>query len=275
MVPYNAFASANFSAMKLNYFSTSLIDAMYNNRKRREAAEKRRNRDIRQFDAPVSYTITGTPIFADSSHKKERYEVSDTLYRGIPCYRLRHSAYDDGALLYGDRERAALEQNLQSGAFFWHDLHTGAVVASPQSTVDGFRRRVAYWANGAYRMERIHIIAKEDYALLDVEYRRRHSNYAGQWMDVHYSVERFERGIDGKYHQSCYKEIVRNYKGGLYNDEGVITCVVRAPFDTDSPIHTAKLLQRANGLSYKDFCTRVDVPDEEMLEEWGEFSENP
>jgi hypothetical protein len=268
MVPYNAFASANFSALRLNYFSSSLLNAITNNRERRETAEKRRNRDMRPLDAPVSFTMKGTPIFADSSHKVEHYEVGDTLYRGIPCYRLRHHVYDDGAFIYGNRERAALEQNLQSGAFFWHDLRTGAVVASPPSTVDGFKRRVEYWANGAYHTESIHIIAKKDYALLDAEYRRRQSNYAGQWMDVRYSAERFERGKDGKYRQACYREIVRNYKGGLHNDEGIITHVVRVPFDTTLSIRAAGPLQRRNGLSYKDFCTRVDAPDEEMLKEW-------
>ncbi|MDR1581879.1 MAG: hypothetical protein LBS55_01235 [Prevotellaceae bacterium] len=274
MVPYNAFASANFSALKLNYFSTSLLDAITNNHERREAVEERRNKDMRQLDASMSFTMKGTPVFADSSHKVECYEVGDTLYQGIPCYRLRHRVYDDGVFIYGNRERAALEQNLQSGAFFSRDLHTGAVVASPQSTVDGFKRRVEYWANGAYRTESIHIIAKKDYALLDVVYRRRQSNYAGRWEDVCYSAERFERGNDGKYHQAFYKEIVRNYKGGLHNDENIITCVVRVPFDTALSISAARPLQRINGLSYKDFCEILSAPDEEMLEEWIKIGES-
>jgi hypothetical protein len=270
--PHNAFASDNFSIPGLDYLSAPLLNAIIKNRERRAAAEKRRNRDIRPLDAPVSFTMKGTPIFADSSHKEEHYDVGDTLYRGIPCYRLRHSVYDDGVFIFGDREHAALEQNLQSGAFFWRDLHTGAIVASPQSTVDDFKRRVAYWANGACRTETIHIIAKKDYALLDVEYRSRQSNYAGLWIDVHYSAERFERGNDGKYRQTCYRETVHNYKGGLHNDEGIVTHIVRVPFDTTRSIRAARPLQRRNGLSYKDFCTRVDAPNDEMLEEWKRFS---
>lgn len=235
--------------------------AVKNNKDRRIAIENRNKEDISGPNLSVAYTADKT--ISSSGKRFRHYYVTDTMFNGEPCYKLRVEGY--GNSTYGEKERRKFEQDLVTG---YKDY--------TQEEKDELKYYVEYWANGAYSSTLDYIINKKDYALLHVCYYVKHRNSAEQWLDTKRYMSYYEKGSGNKYRQIYYAEYQLNFVRGMifHNDRHLATWTVQKPLNRPYLLSEAKKYPKNHNLAYEDFCEMIPVPDDEMLEEWNKKGEN-
>jgi hypothetical protein len=252
-------AGRKYPVIDIKVPHSELFNWVQNNKMRRDAAQNNNRKDLSPLPSSMAYTVN--KFISSPSKSTKHYEVSDTLYNGILCYKLRLSRY--GQSVYGEEERRKFEQALISG----YTDYT-------QEEKDELKYYVEYWGNGAGTSIMDYVIDKKDYALLHLYYHEMHANSAGQWFVTRHYTEDYKKGGDNKYHQVYYAKYQLNFVHGTiyYNDQHLATWVVQRPLGRPySPDEVKKFPQRIN-FDYEDFCEIIPVPDEEMLEEWRQFS---
>ncbi len=247
----------------INSFHTELYKAINNNRQRRIKAENNSKKDMSNATFSIAYT-SDKSIYAVGKRTR-LYEVTDTTYNGIPCYKI--TSKGQGQTIYGDKEREKFEETLSTG--YNKDLTA--------AEKEALRYYVEYWADSEYSRTLDYFVNKKDYALLYVRSVDRQLNKAtGAWKLVRYFTEKYEKGADAKYHQVYYSEYLINYVHGTVfrNDRDVATWIVQVPLNKPYDLPATKKIPQKINLNYEDFCTIVASPDKEMLEEWEIFIEN-
>lgn len=204
----------------------------------------------------VTYKVDKT--FQTPGNSWEDFSVSDTLFEGQECYRLVRRY--KGQMIYGEKERAKLLKMQQE-----------SVDAEPEEQAE-LLRLADFWGNIISTGVVERIINKKDYALLQLTVLRYVDNDKGVKVQCEYTVDRFAK-VNGIYQQVMYKsKILRYALGSVFrNTDNIYTYIVKLPLsesypESDLKALPSKLKHLAEG--YEVFCTRVDQPTEEMLEQW-------
>lgn len=224
-------------------------------------AQRRKEKEAK-MTADFNRTQLGNPSYtmdnriSSSGDAWENFQVSDTLYENQPCYKLIRTY--KGSSIYGTKEAKRFEERYPVDNEYNKELH----------------RLVNLWGNAVYSGKVERIIGKADYAMLHLHSEHFIENAAGKFL-TNWINDRFEKA--GKhYRQISYSACTRRLvTGTVYiNDEGIYTYRIKRPLYDAPPIDSAqtyqyKIAQPPAG--YEGFCTRVDAPDKEMLEEWLRF----
>jgi hypothetical protein len=143
-----------------------------------------------------------------------------------------------------------------------------------KSEIDELRRLLNWWGNSTTTMRGVYIISKNDYALLSYTWDIFIENRMGICRSMQIE-EKFAKAGE-KYKQVLHKACQLRFVNGTAfgNDKGIYTYRIKRPLSNAPPLSIAKKYVNIVGhppVGYEIFCTRVNKPDEQMLEEWSIF----
>jgi hypothetical protein len=232
---------------------SQLSYSIQKNRKRREAMEY--NSDI-GTKSNVTYSVN-KQIYADGK-KTETYTATDTIFDGVPCYKLTHKINEPS--IYGKKEQDIFEQKLRTD----HEL-----LSYTQAERDELQYYVAYWAGREYVRVRDYIVSKQDYALLYYAHTEYASNHRREWfVTLRISEHYLKHG--NKYRQDYYYLFALNFVRGIgfHNDKNIATWIVQRPLNRAYDLSALKKFPDKIAYGYEDFCDIVATPDTQMLKQW-------
>lgn len=233
------------------------VDAIYT--RRLEQAKKERSAFERDYNklGEIAYKMDKT--FTTLGDEWEDFEVSDTLFEGQECYRLVRKY--GVQILYGESGKTRLECLIREG-----------VICGSDEELNDLRRLADFWGNTISTGEIERIVNKKDYALLQLTTRQYVDNDKGVKLECENTVDRFVK-MNGIYQQVMYRSKVLSYVWGttFRNTDNIYIYLIKLPSSDNFPESELKSIplkmEHLTG-GYEVFCTRVNQPDAEMLEQW-------
>ena len=295
-VPHR-FASSSLW-VDINVFNFSLINFVYNNKKKREDLKNNdndtnlRNKiNTHSFNAndnlgnqkpkiSIEYgnindkkTSNSNSVSANNLPKtitmtstpiytmideSTTYIVDNVIYEEIDCYSL--TRINKAHFIYTEFERQRFENMLV-------DEYPNLL----EQQKNEFKQLIEYWGNGATVFSENYIITKKNFAVLLFLREIKQQNANGEWIEIERITEKYREGKNKKYYQTYYARLVRNYIGSFPNINNLLTLVVRTPLERAFSLDNTTIIPRKVNLSYEDFCEKVDILGDDMLSDWNNF----